>query len=317
VARPASTAVAAPFWRGQRNLGLLAATVAATSWGFTGIFVGKSATEPLLLTFYRLWLAAALMCGALLLRGRRLTWALLRSAVPAGMFLGTNLVLYVYAFRLTDVATASVIGALQPGLVLLLAGPLLGEAANWRDLLWITLATTGVVAVVLGSGQAGGDHLNGDLFATVGTLAFTGYWLAAKRARLSHDAFGFTSAVWLVAAIALTPIALAFGPPPGRVPAGDWRWIVLLALVPGSGHLLMIWAHRVVDAAVSAMIGAGNVIVAAIAAMIFLRQPLTATEVAGGLLAVAAISVLVVRQARRPPAAPLGRLRRRDWPVGA
>ena len=42
---------------GSRNLGLLAATAAATSWGFTGIFVGKSVTGPLLLTFYRLWLA--------------------------------------------------------------------------------------------------------------------------------------------------------------------------------------------------------------------------------------------------------------------
>jgi drug/metabolite transporter (DMT)-like permease len=185
----------AGFWRGQRNLGLLAATAAATSWGFTGIFVGKSVTEPLLLTFYRLWLAAALMCGACLLRGR-------------------------------------------------------------------------------------------------------------KRARRSPDALEYTSAVWLVAAVALTPVTLAFGPPLGRVAAGDWRWIVLLALVPGSGHLLMIWAHRVVDAAVSAMIGAGNVIVAAIAAMIFLHQRLTVAEIAGILLAVAAISVLAVRQARKPPATP-------------
>lgn len=294
----------AGFWRGQRNLGLLAATAAATSWGFTGIFVGKSVTEPLLLTFYRLWLAAALMYGACLLRGRKLTWAVFRSAVPAGVFLCTNLVLYVFAFRLTDVATASVIGALQPALVLLLAGPLLGETATWRDMLWIALATIGVAAVVLGSGQTGGDHLNGDVFAAVGTLAFVGYWLSAKRARLSLDALEYTSAVWLVAAVALTPVTLAFGPPLGRVAAGDWRWIVLLALVPGSGHLLMIWAHRVVDAAVSAMIGAGNVIVAAIAAMIFLHQRLTMAEIAGILLAVAAISVLAVRQARKPPATP-------------
>jgi len=296
--------IPAGSWRRQRDLGLLAATAAATSWGFTGIFVGKSATEPLLLTFYRLWLAAGLMCGALLLRGRKLTWAMLRSAVPAGVFLGPNLVLYVYAFRLTDVATASVIGALQPALVLILAGPMLGEAATWHDLLWIALATLGVVAVVLGSGHTGGDHLNGDLFAVVGTLAFTGYWLAAKRARLSLDAFGYTAAVWLVSAIMITPVTLAFGPPLGRVAAGDWRWIVLLALVPGGGHLLMIWAHRVVDAAVSAMIGARNVLVAAIAAMVFLHQPLTAAEITGGLVAVAAISVLAVMQARKPPATP-------------
>jgi drug/metabolite transporter (DMT)-like permease len=279
---------------------LLAAAAAATSWGFTGIFVGESVTGPLLVTFYRLWLAAGLMCGACLLRHRLPGWTVLRRAIPAGAALCANLALYVYAFRLTDVATASVIGALQPALVLLLAGPLLGEATTWRDLGWIAMATAGVVAVVLGSGQTGGNHLSGDVFAAVGTLAFVGYWLAAKRARSSLDAFEFTTAVWLVAAVAITPVALAFGPPLDQVAAADWRWIVLLALVPGSGHLLMIWAHRVVDAAVSAMIGAANVIVAAIAAMVFLRQPLTGTEIAGGLLAVAAISVLALRQARKP-----------------
>lgn len=281
------------------SLGVLAATAAAVSWGFTGIFVGKSATEPLLLTFYRLWLAAALMCGASLLRRRMFTWAVFRSAVPAGVFLALNLVLYVFAFRLTDVVTASVIGALQPAVVLLLAGPLLGETATLRDLAWIALATIGVVTVVLGSGRTGGNHLSGDLFAAVGTLAFVGYWLAGKRARVSIGAFQYTSAVWLVAAIAITPVTLIFGPPLGRVASTDWRWIVLLTVVPGSGHLLMIWAHRAVDAVVSAMIGTGNVIVAAIAAMAFLRQPLTAIQVAGGLIAVAAIALLAMRQARR------------------
>ena len=281
------------------SLGVLAATAAAVTWGFTGIFVSKSVTEPLLLTFYRLWLAAALMLGASLLRRRMITWAVFRSAIPAGVFLSVNLVLYVFAFRLTDVATASVIGALQPAIVLLLAGPLLGETATWRDLSWTALATIGVVTVVLGSGRSGGNHLNGDLFATVGTLAFVGYWLAGKRARLEVGAFEYTSAVWLVAAIAITPVTLIFGPPLGQVAGGDWRWIVLLAVVPGSGHLLMIWAHRAVDAAVSAMIGTGNVIVAATAAMTFLRQRLTAIEIAGGLVAVAAIAVLATRQARR------------------
>jgi drug/metabolite transporter (DMT)-like permease len=279
---------------------LLAATAAATSWGFTGIFVGKSVTAPLLVTFYRLWLAAALMCGVCLLRRRMPGWAVVRRAVPAGVLLCANLALYVFAFRLTAVATASVIGALQPALVMLLAGPLLGEAAGWRDLGWIALATGGAVTVVLGSGQTGGSHLNGDVFAAIGTLAFVGYWLSAKRARASTDTLEFTTAVWLVAAVTITPVTLALGPPLGQVAAADWRWIALLALVPGSGHLLMIWAHRVVDAAVSATIGAGNVIVAAVAAVIFLRQRLTVTEIVGGLVAVAAISVLAVRQARKP-----------------
>jgi drug/metabolite transporter (DMT)-like permease len=57
----------------------------------------------------------------------------------------------------------------------------------------------------------------------------------------------------------------------------------------------MNWAHRYVDASVSSVIGSSNPIVAAAAAVVILGQPLTIVQVACGLVAIAAITVVASR----------------------
>jgi drug/metabolite transporter (DMT)-like permease len=102
----------------------------------------------------------------------------------------------------------------------------------------------------------------------------------------------------------LTPIVLLSGQSLARVKAGDWLWICLLAVVPGSAHLIMNWAHRYVDASVSSVIGSSNPIVAAVAAMAILGQPLTAVQVGAGLVGIGAIAVVAARH-RQPVESPL------------
>jgi drug/metabolite transporter (DMT)-like permease len=285
----------------QRALGLFAVVIAAISWGFTGIFVDKAASEPITLTFYRMWIAAALIYSASVLARRRLTWAAIRTAAPAGIFLCADITLTFYAFRLTSVAIASIVGALTPALVLLLSRRVLGETAGWHDALLIAIATAAVAIVVIGPAQSAGNHLTGDMCAALGTLAFVGYWLSAKRVRITVDSLQYTSAVWLIAAVAITPVTLISGAPLRLMAPADWIWVTLLVLVPGGGHVLLIWAHKVVKASVSAMIGQGNILVAAITASVFLHQRMTWSEVGGGLLAVIATGVIAVREARRAP----------------
>jgi drug/metabolite transporter (DMT)-like permease len=285
----------------QRAFGLFAVVIAAVAWGFTGIFANKTASDPVVLTFYRMWIAAALMFTVSVLARRRLTWAAIRTAAPAGLFLSADITLSFYSFRLTSVAIASIVGALTPALVLLLSRRVLGESASWQDALLIVVATVGVAFVVVGPGQSAGNHLTGDMYAALATLAFVGYWLSAKRVRTSVDGLQYTSAVWLVAAVAITPVPLISGAPLRLIAPSDWIWVTVLVLVPGGGHVLLIWAHKVVKATVSAMIGQGNILVAAIAASIFLHQQMTWSEVGGGFLAVIATGAIAVREARRTP----------------
>jgi drug/metabolite transporter (DMT)-like permease len=102
----------------------------------------------------------------------------------------------------------------------------------------------------------------------------------------------------------MTPVALLSGGPllPGR-PA-DWFWLALLALIPGSGHLLFNFAHRFVDVSVSSVVSAGNPVVASLLALVVLGQPLDAIQVAGGIVAVLAIAAVAHQAADRRPARP-------------
>jgi len=77
---------------------------------------------------------------------------------------------------------------------------------------------------------------------------------------------------------------------------------VLLALVPGTGHLLFNFAHRFVDVSVSSVVSAGNPIIASLLALLVLGEPLDAVQVAGGIVAVLAIAA-VAYQAAGPGAA--------------
>ncbi len=272
-------------------------------WGFTGIIVTYCKAGPFVLTFYRLWISVAIMIAVLLLGHHRLSWQVLVRAAPSGVLLGTNLACYVFAFRLTTIADASVIGALQPALVLILAAVIFGEAAGVREVVLTAIAIVGVAGVVVGTRVSIGSHGKGDLFAVVGTLAFAGYWLFAKSARRQIPTLEFMTGVWISAAIALTPIALASGESFTAIPASSWPWIVALAIVPGTGHVMMNWAHRFVDASVSSVIAILNAPVAAAAALVILGQALSPFQIACGSAAVIAIALVAKGRPRSVEAA--------------
>ncbi len=281
----------------QRTLGISADVLAATMWGFTGIIVTYSRTAPFVLTFYRLWISAALMLLALLLRRRTLSWQVVVRAAPSGVLLGVNLACYVFAFRLTTIADASVISALQPALVLIGAAMLFRESVGVREVLLTAVAIAGVAGVVTDKGISIGAHGKGDLIAVIGTIAFAGYWLFAKKARGQIPTFEFMAGVWIAAAVALTPVALASGESFTAIPARSWPWIVALAIVPGVGHVMVNWAHRYVDASVSSVITILNAPVAAVAALIILRQLLSPVQIGCG--SVAVIAIALVARGRR------------------
>jgi len=161
--------------------GLVAVILGTVAWGCTGIFVKEIRLAALPILFYRLWLAVVLFGVLLVVRRRPISLAALWRSVPAGIFLALDMAMFFSALKLTSVAVATVIGALQPAFVLLVAGRLFGEHAGWRVVGWTVVSIGGVAAVALGSGVPHGAHLTGDALAVGALLAFTGYWLVSKQ----------------------------------------------------------------------------------------------------------------------------------------
>jgi drug/metabolite transporter (DMT)-like permease len=98
--------------------------------------------------------------------------------------------MFFSAVKLTSVAVATVIGALQPVLVLFVAGSLLGERVGRRMVAWTALAIVGVVVIVIGAGVPAGDERLGDLLAVGSMVCWAGYFVASKQAAPGHDALG-------------------------------------------------------------------------------------------------------------------------------
>lgn len=278
--------------------------MAAVLWGFGGVFAVLVSSPSFVLSFYRLWAGAVLLTVILYVSGRRLSLSAFRGSWLAGLLLGGDLVMFYSAIKLTSVVDATVIGALQPVIVILLARPLFGEKLRRWDLAWVTLAVVGVLIAVVGAGTKSHHQVSGDLFAIGALLCWSAYWLVSKRARVEQGAMEYTACVTIVASLAVTPIVLLSSQSLGQVRAGDWFWIALLVIVPGGGHLLMNWAHRFVDASISSVIACLSPLVAAIAARVILTQPLTLVQLGGVLLGLAAIAVISV-QHNEPVAPPL------------
>jgi drug/metabolite transporter (DMT)-like permease len=264
-------------------------------WGFSGIFAVLVSAPGLILTFYRLWLAGVMLSMVVYGSGHQLTWATMRASWPGGIFLAGNMALFFSAVKFTSIVDVSVIGAFQPLLVLVAARRLFGERMGRSDVLWILLAIVGVTVTVLGPGVKSHHQIVGDLLAVGALFCWSGYWLVSKRARVLHNAMGYTAGVTIMAAVSVTPIVLLSGQSLGRVQVGDWLWIFLLAIVPGSAHLVMNWAHRYVEASVSSAISCLSPLVAAVAAMVILGQPLTMVQVCGVLVGLGAIATVAAR----------------------
>ena len=248
-----------------------------------------------MVAFYRLWIGALVLTAISVAFGQPLSWKTVHSTWLGGVFLAGDMMMFFSAVRLTSIVDVTVIGGLQPALVLVFARRMFNERLARWDLFWIAVAMAGVFITVIGPGPAAPHRLLGDLLAVGTLLSFSAYWLASKRARESTPAMEYTAGVMIVAAIVTSLVVVVAGHDLLRVHATDWVWIALIALVPGTGHFLMNWAHRFVDASVSSAISCLSPFVASVAAIPILGQSLSALQVAGGIIGLAAVAVVAAR----------------------
>ena len=119
--------------------------------------------------------------------------------------------MFFCALKLTSVVDVTVIGAVQPALVLIVTRPLFGERMGRWDVFWILVAMAGVSAAVIGPGVTSHHQLFGDLLATGSMLSWSAYWLVSKHARAKQNALEYTAVVTIVAAGTLTLVVLVSG----------------------------------------------------------------------------------------------------------
>ncbi|MBX7160665.1 MAG: DMT family transporter [Acidimicrobiia bacterium] len=304
---PASEPVPAPrsaaaHGAGER-LGVPAVLLATIAWGSGSVATKVVTASSMSTVMVRLWLGVPIGLSLWALRRRWPTWASLRRCIPGGILFGLHVSLFFSALKLTSVANVTFIGALQPVIVLLVAGRWLGERVTARIVVLSVTAMAGVALIVYGN-EAVPGALAGDLLAVANIVVWTVFFLYTKRARHHVETIDYQATMTVIAAAVVTPVALLLGASASEIDGYDWFWLVFIALVPGTlGHLMMNWAHRFVDATVSSIVILAVPAVAAVGAALFIDEPLTAIQVVGGAIVLASVGTIVARTPRDESAA--------------
>ena len=285
------------------RLGMLAATAAVVVWGVSAIAIKQvDDLSGLGVACYRIWLGAAIVTVLFVVSGGRLSWRIVRVSLAGGIAFTIDLVLFFVAVQETSVANATVIGALQPVLVLAVASPLFGERARPTEVVWGGLAVAGTVIVVLGGDGGGENSLFGNLLAVGALVSWTAYFVFTKTARQQLTAFEYLTGMAIVAAVAVLPLPLIFDGTLGTTTADGWLIIVYLTVVNGLlGHYLMAYAHGHVTLLTVSLLTLAIPVLSAAGAAAWLDEPLTPLQVAGMVVVLVGLAVVSVSTARRVP----------------
>lgn len=279
----------------QSSLPLAAACTSVLCWGLGPLAIKAITAPTTVIAFWRMWLAVPVMVGLAALRGVRLDGALLRRSALGGVLFAASLVTGWAAIQQTSIANATLIPALQPVLVLVVASRLLGESVSRRDLSLASVSIVGIAVFVLGAGHNGGASLQGDLWAVGNLVVWTMYFLEVKRQRtIGVPTLGYLAGVMLTGAISLTPYVLATRGDLHAVGGWEFALVLFVVLVPGvGGHGLMTWAQRFVDVSVLSLLTLGSPVVSATLAWWLRGEALTGWQFAGGALVLAAIGGII------------------------
>ncbi|MED5220179.1 MAG: DMT family transporter [Actinomycetota bacterium] len=273
----------------------IAAIGAVVCWSTGNVIVAQVDMSGLAIAFWRLVLGAVLYATVLHTVGRRITWAQVRLAVPVAITFALELGLFFTALHHTSVANATTIGSLQTIALMVVASVRFGERiGGW--LIGIALVAIGGVAVVMFGGGADADlHLRGDLLALAAMVLFTAYFVVVKDVRARIDTFTLQTVTMTLGAVVLFPMAAIDA---GRlVPAWpswiEWGWLALLLAIPGTGHLLMNWAHLHVSLSLAGMLTLAIPALSALGAWLVLDQRLTVVQATGMAVVIASLVVVV------------------------
>jgi drug/metabolite transporter (DMT)-like permease len=279
--------------KGSSSLGATAVLSTVVIWGFTNTLIKLSPLEPLTFALHRLWLGSLLLLGTLYAVGKRLSWRTVRASAPGGVLLGIEIAFFFSAIKHTSIADVAVISALQPALVLVVAGRLFGERVGGRQVAWTAVSLVGVALVTLGSAGTPAWSLGGDLFAVGSLFAWTAYFLVSKRVRAEVPALDYMAVVFIIATLVVAPLALASGQPLGGLRLADAAMLVVFVLGASGGHLLLAWAHPSVDVSVSSLLMLAQPVVSSVAALLILGEPITPLTAAGGVIVLGSLAAIL------------------------
>jgi drug/metabolite transporter (DMT)-like permease len=276
------------------GIGLVAAAIAVTTWGGSGVIAKWLPMGSLAIVAYRFGVYSLIIGGVRAARGHRLGMAAFRRSLLGGLLLAADVALFFTAVKHTTIVNATIIGSLQPLLLTAYGVRFLGERVLRRDLVLGLVGLAGVIAIVLGGSSSGEASIWGDLAAAGALTAWSAYFVIAKKVSAEVSPTDFTISAAIVVTVVNAPLALLFGQSLGWPGLENFLWVLGMALASGIlGHNLMNWALPRIPLWLGATFTLFVPVVSSALAWAWLDEPLSVTQIVGMAITVGALGVLV------------------------
>jgi drug/metabolite transporter (DMT)-like permease len=269
----------------------LGAMLAMWSFNYVAGKVALRYFEPLTLAAWRIEIAALTLLPIYFLRpGRpRLAARDVWTLSYLGLFLCVNQVFFTVGLAYTTSGHSSMILAIGPVLVLLLARATGIERLTVAKIAGMALAFTG--AIILAS-ENGFDlrrspTLSGDLLTLLGTTSFTFYVVYSKKVAKKYDSIAMNAVNFFAGGVVLLPVAVmrAVHFDGQSVSWKGWAGLAYMAVISSVvAYTLFYWALRHMEASRVAAVNYFQPIGAILVAAMFLGEVPTGHLVLGGVL---------------------------------
>lgn len=276
--------------------------VAALVWSTGGVLGKSTHASGVVLSFWRMWIASAVLFLIVAVTKRWPTRVDFRRAFLAGVLFGLNICVFFIAIQSVSIATALIISALAPVVALPVSVMLFGERPTIIKVVCAAASVAGVVVAVLMAPSNGAGTSNstiGYLWALLALVFWVGYLLVSKGVRPHVETVRFMFVVSSIGALTVSVLVIATRANLGEIHGAGWVWVSILAIGPGiGGHGLVAWAQPRVDASVTSVLIQAEPVGASAAAWVVLGERISLGQGLAMLGVVVALCVLAYTESR-------------------
>ena len=279
--------------KGTMNHSLRARLMLSASmaiFGTLSVFVRNIPLASGELALYRAVLAALLIGGYLLLTRQKLDLAGIRRELLllllSGVAMGFNWILLFQAYRYTTVSVATLSYYFAPVIVTVLSPVLFHEKLSRRQIVCFVMSTVGLVLVIGVTDLARGDsHFTGILFGLGAAVLYATVILLNKSIR-NISGIHRTFLQFLAAILVLIPyVACTGGFHLAGMPALGWSCLLGVGLFhTGVTYCMYFSALKELSGQEASILSYIDPLVAVVISVLVLHEPITASQLAGGIL---------------------------------
>ena len=210
--------------------------------------------------------------------------------IGAGAFFVGGAATAFAALGMTRLLDVTLIGSLQPILIIGFAVAFLGEHVARTHLIRAVVAIAGTILVAVAASGSGSWSLAGDCVAVASLVLNAGWFLYGRVLRTNFviDPFAFMLGTLTAAAVLITPLTLVVH---GTLSiSGRGLFFATCTMIGGTtAHVLMIWAHRHVPTSVSSPMLLGETPLVAAGAWVFFGESITLLQGVGSAVVVGSL----------------------------